>query len=694
NSSKEPRFVPATKTRGAWFPANLATAALLALTLVGIFYAFGPGRPSRTDRQALVPRIYYTPSPPDLHRDQPAATWVWETEGGPGHPFGSAGFLAIDPDGNLWVADDANMEFQVFGPDGHFREVWRPPEVEHESATAHEFIAVAFDQAGNLYVTNGRDLRVRKYGTDRTLFREWGGEGSGNGQFLSPSSIAVDSRGRVYVLDNGRSDVQVFDDQGNYLTTIGEFGTGEGQFLLSEGGAVGIDASDNVWVSDSGNHRLQKFSPDGQFLMSFGKYGLREQDLDDPGQIAIDGAGRIFVSAPHAQHISAFAADGTFLAAWGAEGDHAGEFFSPEGIVLDGNGYAYVSDGDDRIQKFRLKPPLVDGGTVPATPSARAGTFANIVWERHGGPDLPLYRPGDVAVDPAGNVWVVDGQRNAFQIFSPDGDYVESWGGPGNGPGEFAFWDPVVQVTSGAVAFDATGNIYVADTFNHRVQKFTPERAFVAAWGASDGSDGALNTPIHVSVAENGLVYVVDSEQAHIQVFDSDGSYVRTIGERGVGEGQLYFPLGGATALAADGTIWVADTSNHRLQAFAPDGTILAAYGGYGVSDGRFSSPNDIVIDEEGRLLVGDVGSSGVRVQAFSPAGEFLGSWSDAVGLSGGYTRLALDKQGNLYVSDNTGDRVYKLALHLPRPAGSDPAFSTPAVYGSQTWQGDGSPIV
>src|SRR5215216_5972000 len=113
-----------------------------------------------------------------------------------------------------------------------------------------------------------------------------------------------------------------------------------------------------------------------------------------------------------------------------------------------------------------IAPGIAHGqATTPAAISTPVAT-AEFLWESGGDPERPLADPWFLSLDPDGNLWVVDGRNNQFQIFAPDGTFLDTWGTAGTGEGEFDF------VEHGASAFDAEGNLYVVDTGNDRVQKF------------------------------------------------------------------------------------------------------------------------------------------------------------------------------------------------------------------------------
>jgi DNA-binding beta-propeller fold protein YncE len=306
--------------------------------------------------------------------------------------------------------------------------------------------------------------------------------------------------------------------------------------------------------------------------------------------------------------------------------------------------------------------PALAQDSASAPPGAPA-LVAEFVWQSGGGPE-PLVSPVDVAVHPDGNVWVVDSGSSRFQIFAPDGAFLEAWGTPGDGDGEFNFQvdpnDPSHGI--GSVAFDNEGNIYVADTSNHRIQKFDHDRQFVTAWGSAGYGDGQFPGPISVAVDAAGNVFATDDWRDDVQKFDSDGTFLLKFGGHGSEDGQLNAT--GYLTVDGQGNVWIADWGNNRIQQFANDGTFLAAWGTYGDDAGELYQPLDVAVAADDTIYVADSGNG--RIQVFNRDGSLLGGWGskgEGAGQFAGLGGLALDGKGHIYVADWMSDRVQKFRL-------------------------------
>jgi len=191
--------------------------------------------------------------------------------------------------------------------------------------------------------------------------------------------------------------------------------------------------------------------------------------------------------------------------------------------------------------------------------------------------------------------------------------FVTKWGSQGSGDGQFQYpW---------GIAVDTSGNAYVADYYNHRIQKFTSSGEFITKWGSYGEGDGQFHYPWGIAVDVSGNVYVADRNY-RIQKFTSSGEFITKWGSYGEGDGQFSHPC--FIAVDVTGNVYVTDYYNHRIQKFTSSGEFITKWGSYGEVDGHFRYPVGIAVDVFGNVYVSDrtiyVSDSTNRIQVFKPS--------------------------------------------------------------------------
>lgn len=273
-------------------------------------------------------------------------------------------------------------------------------------------------------------------------------------------------------------------------------------------------------------------------------------------------------------------------------------------------------------------------------------------------------KPRDIAAAPDGSVYVADSANHRIQHLSQDGKMLQSWGQfgdatKGNAPGG-TFNEPW------GVAVGLDGSVFVTDTWNHRIQKFTATGEFVTMWGyfgQAEKPEGFWG-PRGLAVDKKGNVYVTDTGNKRVVIFTPNGEFITQFGTAGIDPGQFDEPVG--VAVDQNGLVYVADTWNSRIQVFAPDITgknfsmlrawEVSAWYGQSLDNKPF-----IDVSPSGNLYVAD--PEGYRVLEFNPEGKFIMGWGDYSTGTDGFglvSGIAIDPNGKVWVSDGGNNRLLR----------------------------------
>ena len=285
---------------------------------------------------------------------------------------------------------------------------------------------------------------------------------------------------------------------------------------------------------------------------------------------------------------------------WGTQGSGPGQFQDPRGVAVGPEGAAslkvYVADGGNhRVQVF-------DG----------EGNFLN-QWGSQGSGPGQFQEPWGLAVAPNGDVYMADTWNHRVPVFDAEGNFLRGWGIFAQTTqavgAEGQFWGPR------DVAIDAQGDIYVTDTGNKRVQKFSPEGEFLGQWGGVGIELGQMDEPIGIAISSGGHIYIADTWNQRVQKFSSAFTpLAQWPVEAWFGQSVVNKPY---IATDPQGRVYVTDPEGYQVIVFTADGELVATFGQYGNDTQSFALPIGIDIDGKGRIYVVDSGNH--RVMQFAP---------------------------------------------------------------------------
>jgi len=300
--------------------------------------------------------------------------------------------------------------------------------------------------------------------------------------------------------------------------------------------------------------------------------------------------------------------------------------------------------------------PLLLAASLCSGPYRTDSYIFVLSWGSEGSGDCQFSYPRGIATDASGDIYVVDSWNGRVKKFAPDSTLITAWGSEGSIDGQFLF--------PADVAVDRAGNIYVTDSGNDRVQKFGPDASFVTSWGGSGDGQGQFRGPEGIAVDPSGDVYVADSGNDRVQKFTPEGLFITEWGGYGTGPGMFDRPIG----IAADeaGNIYVTECRNHRVQKFTSSGEALALWGSAGADEGEFDCPIAVAVDGEGFVYVVDYGND--RIQKLTAMGKvvtILGRSGTGEGGFDGPEGITIDRSERVYVVDSRNSRIQKFApLH------------------------------
>jgi uncharacterized protein (TIGR03437 family) len=611
--------------------------------------------------------------------------------------------IAVDRWGNLYLSDTDNHRVRKISTSGVITTLagtgvpgFSGDGGPATSAQLNTPYGLAADLAGNLYVADYGNDRVRRIGPDGVITTVAGGGaldiGAATGaRLVTPRNVAVDAAGNLYFSEFERHRVRKVIPAGIISTVAG---TGLAGYSGDGGSAVNaqlnfpaglaLDRFGALYIADSHNARVRKIAG-GVISTYLGDSG--STPLPTPVGVAVDVAGTLYVACLDLVHSYTVAGAWTNVAA-------LAQLPSPRDLAVDLNGDLYVADSTyiRRVANSQIQTVAGDG-------------YLRAVGD--GGPatNALLLRPSAIALDSAGSLYIADTGTQRVRQVLPTGA-IRTLAGTGvAGPAA----DNVVASAAtlngpSGVAVDAAGDIVIADEWNQRIRQVTADGLIHNLVGTGkSGSPVAgapppgtpLSAPYGVCTGRGGKLFVVvlGSDvvfQAAPQALVIAAAGNGTSGNTGDGGPAYLAQLNGPSACALDsaGNLFIADTGNHSIRKVDPSGmiTTVAGTGALGFSGDEgpataagINTPRGVVVDDNGDIFIADTGNN--RIRQVTPDGlihTIAGQNAAIFGGDGGPALsaqltapggLLLDGAGDLYFADTGNNRVRRLVPQAAPPA-------------------------
>jgi sugar lactone lactonase YvrE len=584
--------------------------------------------------------------------------------------------------------------------------------------------------------------------TPPTFLRTIGGPGHA---FIYPWGMATANDGTILMSDYNNYNIRRFNTSGTSLQTFG--GTHNPGCPNQQPYSVTVDRNDgSIYLSDTINGQYIKYDSTGKCLFAV---KVTAPDLYLPQYnvnlvyipwISVNSKGTVYVASAHnitgpglpvwPNRVLEYDSNGNQLKEWGTDGTGPGQFNLIRGADFDANDNYYVNDvgcgcvqvfdsNDNFMYQFGtpgngpgllsldtrgLKVDRVNGfvyvvdakeGTVHKF--TLSGTWVQDIGSQGGNPGQ-FGGVRDVTIGPDGNLYISDYAFWHITVYSPTGTFVGQIPNPSLGPPAGGFNQP------DGLAVDTVNNwVYVTDTFNHRVQKFTTTGTWLNMWGARFDNlqaGDSMDYPRGVAVDQsNGNVWVDDTRAADIKGYDSSGNFIRSWGTQGSNNSNYFYAQG--IWVGANGQIYVPDSINLRLKVTDQTGKVIklvpcgsipsgvsslnvgctavtqdsagntyaadtsdnvvikwdsnwnaTTIGTPGAGAGQLNAPTGVAVFGN-RLYVEESGNN--RISAFDLTGNFLGifgSYGRGNGQMVNPRGMGVDASGNIYVVDTVNQRI------------------------------------
>ena len=533
--------------------------------------------------------------------------------------FGDARALWFDSANNeLFVADTPNNRVEVFSFNasacgsgtGGFQYMSEFGTTGSGPGEFNNAYGVAVDSVNQwVYVTDGSGW-VEKFSITGSYMSTFG-----KGTLNEPRQVSVAPNSDVFVMDARNHRVDVFDPSGDLLTSFGGLGTGPGQFTDDP---RGVDISSDgtmAFVTNSGGLRIEAFNlqmANGQYSGASFAYtipsGTGNNQFVGPRGITVTADNHILLTDEWGFNLHEYSftpGTNSYTSTWDSTPmpPPLPGVNTPRGVTMAPDGQIYITD----YWNQRIEYMNTDGSDAAAfgfRGSLTTKGALNFAWAS--------------AIQPStGDVFVANRESNDIEVFSATGGYITQWGKKGTANGDFNFPQ--------GIAFAPDGTLYVSDSTNGRIEQFSIGSNSIGTWMANYGQPGKasqgpgyLNQATGIAFAPDGTLWVADTLNKSVQKY-SDGVWTRfTAPISSVQQKPFNVPWG--VTVAPDGSIWVSATGNNAIISIDSNGNLIFDATGkmIGVPStpdaGQTIYPFQIAFDSNDNVYVSDVWNNRVLV--------------------------------------------------------------------------------
>jgi DNA-binding beta-propeller fold protein YncE len=551
-----------------------------------------------------------------------------------GHGDGQLNFpynVAFSPAGTtVYVSDTGNARIARWTLNGT-QATWQTPigsrcafpcpSPPADSGKFEQLRRVTTDPAGNIVAADFWGSEVQIFGPTGNVIRQIEGAAAPAPGFAQAFGVAVGADGVTYVVDRLNQRIERFDANGTYQNSAGARGTGPARTSWPE--AVAVAPNGDVWLADTRNDRLQRFPANLATVPNvpaFGTSGSGVGQFNYPEGLAVDASGTVWVADTNNHRIQRYVPGTNTFSVFGALGSGPGQLSGPQGVAVSGSALFVADTGNNRIQKLSLTGSFVTQSSVA------------------------LNGPQGVALAADGTVWVADTGNNRLVHLSAD--LIDIGDGFGSaGAGNLQFNLPHSLSIRG-------GDLFVADTYNDRVQVFSiggspPPPPVIPSYSSEIAIPGGVAPlyPAGGTADAAGNRYVADSGGSRIVQIAADGTQT-TVSAVGWNDPR-------DIELDTDGSLWALDTSDHEVVHLTTGGAVLATFGG----TGKLNQPYGLSVGPASVYVADTYSHRVVSLNKTTGAQQ----WAQTTCAGKAFKRprdAGVGSDGNIYVADTDNHRI------------------------------------